>query len=311
LPISVLVKAPTIELLARQLQPGGGNAGYRTLVPIRPEGSLPPFFCVHGGLGSTLFMHHLAERINSFGRPFYGLEPDCLDGSRTRNETVEKMASAYLAAIRSVQPSGPYYLGGYCFGGLVAYEMARQLLARSENVAAVVLIAAPLRFNGQKIRASQASESAHPVSRLSRFSASPGRFVSQYWRRLREILESRYHSGLTTISHAASIRIPQKFRREYISGVMSRAELAYKPQPYPGSLTLLYGSKLTEFGPDLGWGGLAGTLEHHLIGESEFTTRRDLFREPEAGLTARTLHECLERAEGANPSGCTRGLDTI
>jgi Thioesterase domain/Phosphopantetheine attachment site len=146
LPLSTLFRSPTVELLAQKLRSGHGSAEYQTVVPIRKGGSLAPFFCVHGGAGSTLFLHQLANGLGS-ARPFYGIEPEGLNGRPFQHVTVEEMAAHYLGEIRKVQPKGPYYLGGYCFGGLVAFEMARMLQQLGGTSALVALFSAGLRFD--------------------------------------------------------------------------------------------------------------------------------------------------------------------
>jgi hypothetical protein len=74
------------------------------------------------------------------------------------------------------------------------------------------------------------------------------------------------------------------------------AELLYAPRPYPGTLHLFHGSNLTQFGPDLGWGGLAAELKHHVIGDGDYEDRRKFFREPQVEETARELDACLDAA---------------
>src|SRR5206468_6185973 len=113
------------------------EAKYSTLVPMRKGGTRPPFFCIHGGAGSTLFLHRLAEKMDA-GQSFYGIEPEGLDGRPFRHTTVEEIAAYYLSEIRKLQPNGPYCFGGYCFGGIVAYEIAQQLIRQGEPAALVV-----------------------------------------------------------------------------------------------------------------------------------------------------------------------------
>ena len=111
------------------------------IVPIQPEGALPPFFCVHGAGGIVIPFYELAHRLGA-GRPFHGLQ-DTVSDVNDRAATVEALAARYVAAIRRVQSRGPYHLGGLCFGGLVAFEMARQLTAQGETVARLIMISTP------------------------------------------------------------------------------------------------------------------------------------------------------------------------
>jgi len=138
-PLAVLFQAPTIEKLAAALQQSGCSQYWSSLVPIQPSGSKPPFFCVHGVGGNVLNLRQLGGHMSP-DYPLYGLQAQGLDGKRPRLETLEEMAAHYIKEIRSVQPQGPYFLGGYSLGGLIAYEMAQQLSAKGDEVAMVALL---------------------------------------------------------------------------------------------------------------------------------------------------------------------------
>ena len=138
LPLSVLFDAQTIAQLAQVLRTEDAPAGWSPLVAVQPKGSRPPFFCTHGGGGNVLIYRDLSRRLGP-DQPFYGLQAQGLDGERPFLKTIEEMASLYVNEVRRFQPHGPYYLGGYCMGGTVAYEMARQLKAQGEEVALVAL----------------------------------------------------------------------------------------------------------------------------------------------------------------------------
>ena len=97
-----------------------------------------PFFCAHAADGNVLGMRPLAMAMSA-EFPFYCLEPRGLDGSEPF-ESVEETARSYIEEIRKVQPHGAYHLGGYCYGGVVAFEMARMLEEMGEEVAALFLI---------------------------------------------------------------------------------------------------------------------------------------------------------------------------
>jgi thioesterase domain-containing protein/non-ribosomal peptide synthetase component F len=138
LPLSVLFEAPTVAELAKYLRERDSDQDWSSLVAIQPKGSRPPFFCIHGGGGNVLIYRDLSMRLGS-DQPFYGLQAQGLDGERPCLDKIEDMASLYLKDIRRLQPHGPYYLGGYCMGGTVAYEMAQQLRAQGEEVALLAL----------------------------------------------------------------------------------------------------------------------------------------------------------------------------
>ena len=137
LPLAILLQASTVEKLASVIR-GDFSEHWSSLVTIQSEGSKPPFFCVHGVGGNVVGFHELAKRMKP-DFPFYGLQSQGLDGKSDLLTTIENMAAHYLKEIREVQPSGPYHLGGFSMGGLVAYEMAQQLVAAGEEVGLVVL----------------------------------------------------------------------------------------------------------------------------------------------------------------------------
>ena len=115
--------------------PFGSRQENENLVPIRAKGNRPPFFCVHPAGGNVLCYADLAQAMGP-DQPFYGLQASEADGF----QTVEERATEYVSAMRSVQPKGPYHLGGWSSGGLVAYEMAVQLKAQGEAVAYLALL---------------------------------------------------------------------------------------------------------------------------------------------------------------------------
>ena len=292
LPLSTLFRSPTVELLAKELGPEG-NGAYTTLVAIQPNGTNPPFFCVHGGAGGTLFLHQLSRHLGP-QQPFYGIEPEGMDGKKFQRITVEQMAAHYLDEIRKVQPSGPYHLGGYCFGGLAAFEMARILRQQGEQVALVALFSAALRVNHSALSEVAGTPTRRPLgTRLARAIESPFRttrnlVLAIYWRLvpLRRRLTQRFLFSLGR-------PIPPEFRTEYVAESLGKAEKMYRPKRYAGKLTLFHGGEAKEFGPNLGWDGLAEKFEHYVIGDGNLGSRRDILNEPLVGITAGTLAGCL------------------
>ncbi|WP_437534492.1 alpha/beta fold hydrolase [Sorangium sp. So ce726] len=119
--------------------PEAGPAPGSVLVELRPIVTRQPFFCVSGLLGLATGLWPLACFLGD-ERPFYALQAPGLDGKERPLQHVEELAARYLQEIRKVQPKGPYIVGGYSSGGLVAYEMARQLRAQGQDVSRVVLL---------------------------------------------------------------------------------------------------------------------------------------------------------------------------
>jgi thioesterase domain-containing protein/non-ribosomal peptide synthetase component F/acyl carrier protein len=128
LPITTIFNAPTVEQLADIVR---GRAYYSSLVPVQTSGTRPPFFMIHSYL-----LYQGIPAVLGPDYPFYGLRE--LD-SDAENMTVEQRAAAYLDAMRSIQPKGPYFIGGWCAAGPLAVETARQIVASGEKVSFLVL----------------------------------------------------------------------------------------------------------------------------------------------------------------------------
>jgi thioesterase domain-containing protein/acyl carrier protein len=156
LPLTALIEAPTVESLARLLV---GGAERDSLVLIREGGDRPPLFLVHDGDGETMLYRNLALRLDA-GHAVYGLQPYSLAGVPMAHTRIPEMAAYHIGKIRAVQPRGPYLLGGMCAGGVIAFEMARQLRAQGERVALLALLDAAdptappkaWRLAGQRLR---------------------------------------------------------------------------------------------------------------------------------------------------------------
>lgn len=125
--------------LLEQLRAGrSARPAHPELVALQPRGPKRPFFCVHPATGGVSCYADAARRFEQ--RPFYGLQPPGFDGECAPIEGVDGYVERYLAAIRSVQPEGPYLLGGWSAGGLISYQMARVLEREGQKVALLVMI---------------------------------------------------------------------------------------------------------------------------------------------------------------------------
>src|SRR5262249_16494310 len=116
-PLAMLFQAPTVAQLADRLRQGNTPALPSRLLAYCPHGSKPAFFCVNG-------VKRLAHYLDA-EQPYYTLQPHALDGLRAP-DTIEAIAADYLKDIQAVQPEGPYFLGGFSVGGMIAFELAQQ-----------------------------------------------------------------------------------------------------------------------------------------------------------------------------------------
>jgi thioesterase domain-containing protein/acyl carrier protein len=140
LPVAALFAAPTPEAMAAALSHAGSRERRPLLVAVKPQGEAAPFFCVHPVGGNVLCYLDLARRLAP-GQPLYALQsPQPGEGAPA---TVEEMAERYLRALRRLRPMGPYRLGGWSMGGLVALAMAQRLASEGEEIEFLALIDTP------------------------------------------------------------------------------------------------------------------------------------------------------------------------
>jgi amino acid adenylation domain-containing protein len=139
LPMAALFEGATIERISQLLRDDTGSAGADSSIvaTIQPNGTRPPLFCVHAAGGTVFCYTDLAKHLGQ-DQPVYGIQAP--PTSDTAVQTLETMASEYIKALRGFQPRGPYFLGGWSMGGVIAFEMARQMIKQGEKVALLFLV---------------------------------------------------------------------------------------------------------------------------------------------------------------------------
>jgi amino acid adenylation domain-containing protein len=138
-PLYILFQEGTIERLATFLKQDASSMSWSCLVEFQSLGSKPPLFFVHPGGGNVHSYYDLASCLGS-DRPFYAFQEPGLYKEQALFTSIEDMAAYYIEAMKTAQPEGPYFIGGWSFGGLVAFEMARQLSAQNQKVGQVLLL---------------------------------------------------------------------------------------------------------------------------------------------------------------------------
>ncbi|MFN8598686.1 MAG: amino acid adenylation domain-containing protein [Anaerolineae bacterium] len=277
-PLTTLFQSPTIAQLAAVLCTSGWSNHWSTLVAIQPQGTRVPFFCVHGFGGGVIDYGELARQLGP-DRPFYGLQARGMDGGALPHTHIETMAEHYVKALQTIQPHGPYQIGGYCFGGVVAYEMARQLRERGEEVALVAIMEgyAPTRSGAHRLW-------ALPGAMLS-FAQNMPYWLRDYLALGRQQVFTRVRMKLTggarrlthRPGHPAAIRVEDyvpdvsripEIHRKLIE-VHLRAMQDYTPRPFDGRVMLFRVRGMSLFrasDPQMGWGRLArGGVEIKMI----------------------------------------------
>ncbi|WP_410870092.1 amino acid adenylation domain-containing protein [Nocardia sp. A7] len=138
-PAAQTASADEAAAMTASTQPGPTGLGLDVLLPIRPDGDRPALFCVHSSSGMSWSYLGFAEQLRP-GRPIYGLQAPDLSGREPSARSIEEFAQRYVREIRAVQPSGPYHLLGWSFGGLIVQAMAVELQAEGEQVGVVALL---------------------------------------------------------------------------------------------------------------------------------------------------------------------------
>jgi len=272
--LATIFQAPTIQELAAIIREEVAESSVTrgtSLVEVQTHGSRPPLFLVHGAAGGMFWGYVNLSRHLGAEQPVYGFKSRGLDG-REELGSIEEMAAQYTKDLRKVQPHGPYFLGGYCFGGNVAYEMARQLNAQGEKVALLALLeCAPpnsrycraqwtpvwwLRFFRNVIYWANYFIQAKPAERRE--------FFRWKWASLKNRVTSRLGAANDELSnmdgHLFDVDSFSGEQRKLWETHM-RALLAYNPMPYAGRVNLFRspGHPLwCSFDPDYGWHELAG-----------------------------------------------------
>tara|TARA_R110001599_G_scaffold223435_2_gene422598 strand:- start:184 stop:1365 length:1182 start_codon:yes stop_codon:yes gene_type:complete len=139
LPLSSLFEYSTVKSLAGLLKIEENTVTWDSLVPIQTKGSKTPLFIVHGAGLNVLSFKSLKDHMDP-DQPIYGFQAKGLNGKEELLTSVEEIAAHYNEALIATQPKGPYMLAGYSSGGIIAYEMAKQLMEKGEKVSALALL---------------------------------------------------------------------------------------------------------------------------------------------------------------------------
>lgn len=304
LPMATLFQAPTIEQLAALLRQNGWSPTWSSLVAIHTEGSKPPFFCVHGAGGNVLRFYDLARHLGS-DQPVYGLQARGLAGNALPRTRVEDMAADYIQEIRKVQPEGPYFLGGYSFGGIIAFEMAQQLTAHRGEQALVVLFDTfctphgplPKKHLSARELTDLCQSASSTLQRLLQMAPGQrGAYISVPARVLRDGIRRRVHL----------MRLPPALKK--VRWACERAAKDYTLRVYAGRVILFRSSRrpLTQFrDPHAGWSVYAGQgLEiHEIAGDHD-----NILLEPQVRVVAEQLKASLASTQAVNQAGQVTSL---
>ena len=318
IPHTLFLEHPTIDAVARHLaitdnETAAAVPATANVAPSQQPSTLllgltaaRPFFCVGGALGAAYYLLPLARDVGS-SRPFYGVRAPGYDGAEEPLDTVEELAARYIESIRLVQPYGPYLLGGHSFGGIVAYEMGRQLREAGEEVTRVVLLDAYVPEPGQPLPPvddGAAIEELLVMNQLAFASGGPAGVeidqslsLAEQKERLGRFLGS--NGSLPVEEHISNML------RVYQANI--EANVKYQPRPSDLNVTLIKATGgfppvmrphrnilLKLDAPASGWEHVElGELTVETVPGDHFT----MFVEPNDEIIAEAVHRCLADEE--------------
>ena len=314
LPLVTLFEAPTVEQLAGIMRQQGWEPKWGSLVPIKPTGSKPPFYCVHGVGGNILEYLDLANYMDP-DQPFYGIQAVGLDGVKPPLESIEAMAAHHITEMRNLQAEGPYHVGGSSFGGLVAYEIAQQLVANGEEVALLAF------FD------TQGPDYPRFLPGVTQWQNKLNRFkerIELHWDNFRVTETDRKWDYITVKAKRARKILRDTFRRwkadraakhqtkangeplpeaiRSVGDAAKRAAAAYVPKPYGGPVTLFRATEQPRGiyeDRSLGWAPL---IKGELTVYDTPGHHGAIVREPRARILAEQLKDSLRRVNSAKNS---------
>ncbi|HVG07877.1 MAG TPA: amino acid adenylation domain-containing protein, partial [Thermoanaerobaculia bacterium] len=288
LPVAALFGSPTVEKVAGLLRARVPGARRPALVEIRRgSAELAPFFCVHPIGGNVLCYVELARALGP-EQPFYGLQTP---GRAERGEpwSIPAMAAHYLEAMRTVQPAGPYHLGGWSLGGVVAFEMARQLRDEGEAVELAALIDPPSPRRSTDPEEEPLVPFAMDLGALLGLSPAAVRDFVAGLGSLEEILAALQAAGLSDLL-PPDLGLAELGELFDLYGANHRALRSWGPEASPGEFLVLYAEGGAKRADEWSRMALGGADLQEVEGD-----HYSILRTEGAGELARHLTEALRR----------------
>ena len=302
LPITTLFTSGTVEALAdilRQEHQGWkakeeySKSAWSSLVEIQPVGSEPPLFCIHGLGGGVLCYYSLAQYLGT-EQPVYGLQPRGLDGKEPPLRQVEEMAFHYIREMKTIQPHGPYFLAGYSFGGIIAFEIAQQLRSRGENVALLAMLDTCVPNSSTRLPFRK-RVLVHVDNLLEQGPKYLSYKLAAWGKHSKHNIREKY-------MHFLGIKepLPEDDKHLEVMDANVQALIKYTFQPYSDRIILFRTDDKTrteavgeQYDLQFGWGSIvSGGIEIHLIPG----THNTFLSEPHVEVLAKKLKDCLKKA---------------
>jgi len=299
LPLATLFLAPTIEHLASTLRQPTDERQWSPLVKFQPGGSKRPFFCVPGTGGNVIYFYHLARHLGS-DQPFYGLQARGLDGEQMPHTQVEEMAAYYIEALQTVQPQGPYFLGGHSFGSYVAFEMALQLLHQGQEVALLAILdsPAPLPTNKPGEVEHDEDEARLLIDVAMTIEQLLGKKLSVSYEHLQPLAPNEQLNYILERLKTVNFFPPEAKLaqlRGLVQVVKANHQTHYVPhEVYPNQITVFPASEQLWDNPTMGWDKVSSEpVETYSVPGDHMT----MVTEPHVQVLAEKLRACLDKAQ--------------
>ncbi len=303
LPITAIYDAPTVASLAELIE-GEANPTYNHFVPLKPGDDSAPLYIVHGLGGTVMELATLGKLIHT-DKAVFGIQARGLDGSETPLSTVADMADLYASLIKERQPQGPYFIGGYSFGGCIAVEVARRLGA--ENIAELLLIDAFANPRTWPRQVQLQVKSRRLLKQLrARAKQGPRENIALVGKKIRWLLarrtnEERAAERANYINNwlgAVDPNLPLPLRQTRVAS--DQALFNFRPSAYAGRVTFLRASRpgaVFPASPRAVYGKLFGEIELHTIdGDHQSILAEN------APLLAARISACLARSTERAPA---------
>ena len=268
------------------------SARFSSLVPIRPFGSAPPLFFIHGVGGVVPDYGNLLDKLDP-AHPVYGIRSQAFDSAAPALTSLEEIAAYHLREIRRILPRGPYCFIGFSFGGMVAYEMAQQLLEQDEKAPFIGMIdSCEMSYMTRMLKQDSPGKKATEISRRLKLRFSEAFQRPDTFAYVKEKIMSRTMRLLYSVFSGFGVAIPGRLQNAY--HVNWFAAVNYVPKPYNGHIALFKAKDHfwdRRIPPDLGWAPLVREgIEMFEIPGSHVS----LFLEPNVSVLGKCLASCLE-----------------
>ena len=297
LPLAALFQGATIESLGVMVRQQVG-AFASSLVKIQPNGPRPPLFCAHPAGGNVICYMELARALGP-EQPVYGLQARGLSGEAEPLTRIEEMAEHYLEEIRAIQPTGPYRLLGWSFGGILAFAMAHQLYDRGEQVALVALLDTGIHDPAD------ATNQLKEVDDAEMLLGAIGELTPELLEHLRTLEADAQLQYVVDWGHRVNA-IPPDFGFTQVRHLFNifksngYAARSYVPKVYPGQVTLFRAEEELAKDPGRllhGWDKYAaGGVDVHVVPGSHF----NMAYRPHVSVLSKQLTISLDRVLAEN-----------